>query len=75
MIELKGKPASSGISIGIVHLLDEDQIQIEDTPIPDNKIEEDICGRLKQGKNTIRLSSTRDVTVDRLRITLRKLKE
>ncbi len=52
MIELKGNPASPGISIGTIHLLDEDQLQIQDTIIPDNKIDEEIEKFLTAIKST-----------------------
>ena len=52
MINLKGKAASPGISIGKVYLLDEDQIQIQDRNLSDSEIDEEIKKFLDAIKST-----------------------
>ncbi len=52
MINLIGKAASPGISIGKVHLLDEDQIQIQDRTLTDSEIDKEVERFLNAIKST-----------------------
>ena len=52
MINLKGKAASPGISIGKVYLLDEDRIQIQDETLTNEQIEKEIEKFLNAIKST-----------------------
>ncbi len=52
MINLKGKAASPGISIGKVYLLDEDRIQIQDETLTDEQIKKEIEKFLNAIKST-----------------------
>jgi len=52
MITLIGKAVSPGISIGKVHLLDEDQIQIQDRTLTDSEIDKEVEKFLNAIKST-----------------------